>query len=190
MEDAVATVHEDDADLFFRDVLVVPRRFVEQIEDLPSRLHAGVAAPHDYESEEPAPHFLAVLGIGLLDPGNDRGAQDHRVTHILHHESMLGHPGDAAEINLGPEPEDDVAELENDSGRETACIHEHFFFHQIDVLDLSPQDLEPSAELADRIDDVTGSDRGTRDFGEHGLENHVVLFGHDDRLVRRQSCSF
>jgi len=100
--------------------------------DLPGGLNPGITAAHHDEGEQPAPDFGAGFDVGLLDPGNDGGAQQHGVPDVLHEEGVLRHSRNPAEIDLRPERENQITAGDDDSGRKRSGVDENLFLRQIE----------------------------------------------------------
>ena len=80
--------------------------------------------------------------------------------------------------------------FDDHSGGEIPGIDVDFFPDEIDLQDFPAQNPQSPTESTDRINDMAWCDRGTSDFCEHGLEDHVVLLRNNDRLFGQTSGLF
>lgn len=69
---------------------------------------------------------------------------------------MFGHAGDAGEVDPGPEGDDKTLELDPYPGREVTGLQKEDAFFGIDAVNLTLEDLDVAAELADGVDDMSG----------------------------------
>jgi hypothetical protein len=173
-------VHEGDAGLAGQDVFIKAAHSGDEVLDLPGGLDAGVATADDDEAEE----VFALLGlreeIRLLHAADDGGAELHGIAHIAHLKRVLGHAGDAAEIDACAGGEHEVLETHRELRRGAAAIERDDARSEVDVRDLAFQHLRATADHADGIDHMLRRERSADDLRQHGLKDHVVLIRDDD----------
>jgi hypothetical protein len=81
-----------------------------EVKDLARGFHAGVAAAHHDEGEEPAPRPGVLDEIRLLEAVDEGGAQPQGVGDVLHRPAVLRHAGNRGELGHVPERQDEVPE--------------------------------------------------------------------------------
>jgi hypothetical protein len=178
-EEMGAGVDEDDAVIGAGDVGVEAVDVLDEVEHLAGGFDAGVAAADDDEGEEALDCGFVALEVGLFEAVDEGAAELLGIADALHEEGVLGHAGDAAEIDDAAEGEDEVAEADGDGGAEHAGVEGEGAGGEIDVHDAAAEDVDVAAEGADGIDDVVRGDGGAGDLCEHGLEDHVIVIGDD-----------
>ena len=84
----------------------------------------------------------SVEQIGLLEAVDNGAAEFLGVADGFHEEGVLGHAGDAAEIDDAAHGDDDVIEADDDGGGVHPGIEGEGFAREIDFHDAAAQDIE------------------------------------------------
>ena len=179
-EQSLAAVHEGDAGLAGRDVFIKAAHTSDEILDLARGLDAGVATADDDEAEEVFALLRLREEIRLLHAADDGGAEFHGIAHIAHLKRVLGHAGDAAEIDARAGREHEVLKTHRELRRGAAAIERDDTRGEVDVRDLALQHLRATADHADGIHHMLRRKRSADDLRQHGLEDHVVLIRDDN----------
>ncbi len=179
-------VQQHHADLRRVDLRVAARHAADEVVELGHYLDAGKAAARHDEGEQLAAQLRVVLLDRRLFEGvDDVVAQGERVAEVLERECVFGEAPQPAEVRDVAEREhqmvvvqDVLVRAEPRRGRDRAVA-------EVNGLDLADVQVRARQQPADGADHVRDADRAGDHFGQHRLEDEVVLLidQHDLEIV-------
>ena len=176
-EDEIARVEQDRPDLAAVDVPEVLRALAHEVVELGDRLDAREPAARHHEREQraaapPASRSMSASSRAWMMWLRSISASPR----YLKGSACSGEAGLAREARHVAERDDEVVVLERRTGRgrNPELIVTILFLTSI-ASTVARVEVGPRAEPPDRRDDVEKADAAGDDFGEHGLEDEVVV---------------
>ena len=173
-EDLWSVLDDEDLDLVYVDVREVGgQRFVDESVDLGRRLDPRGPAAYDDEGELRVGWLYGVEG-GLLEALYDAVADPQRVREPAQREAVLPDAGDAEEVRLAAQRQDQVV-----VGILIAAVGDRDLAFEIDALELGPSEARPRIYEgpAQGLGDVVDVHLAADDPWHHRPEGEVVLPG-------------